>query len=237
MEQTTMQQKYTSLLNELYRSFHFFNQHYCKGELKEPIITMQGDKRKGSTYGWFGKEFWTEYADNKPVQVNEINLTAEALYRSPNEVLETLIHEMVHLKNSQEGINDCTKTQYHNEAFKKVAESFGLTVERMRGKGWAKTSLGEQAQLAIDLLKPDVSVYNIARTPPEKITPEAKTISINIDLTYQEKLDYLEEAFGKKRAIAEAAIDLLYERQRRIDKADEESETNLEVFNELENAE
>jgi len=35
--------------------------------------------------------------------------------------------------------------QYHNKAFKKQAEAFGLKVERMRNKGYAKTSLDEKA--------------------------------------------------------------------------------------------
>lgn len=202
--------KLVNLINELYRSFYFFNEHFCNNELHEPLITIQGDKRRGSTYGWFGKNFWEENVGSERKKVNEINLTAESLHREPEAVLETLLHEMAHLKNAQNDIFDCTKTQYHNDKFKKAAESFGLGVSRMRGKGWAKTHLDEKAKEAIALLEPVVSAYKITRKPPEILTPEPKTIQLSIDISYQEKLDELLSHYGKKRVTAEAAIDLLY---------------------------
>jgi len=83
----TIQQKYTDLIEELYRSFDFFNEHFCKGELKRPIITTQGDKREGSTYGWFGKQFWLDNSAEEGVYIDELNLTAESLHRDPEQVL------------------------------------------------------------------------------------------------------------------------------------------------------
>lgn len=218
MNKDTIQEKYSKLMDEMYRSFHFFNKHFCEGKLNEPVITLQGDKRK-STYGWFGKEFWTEYVETKNgkgevkkklVKINELNLTAETLYRSPNEVLETLLHEMAHLKNAQNNIPDCTKTQYHNKEFKKAAEFFGLTVSRMKGKGWATTALNTKAKDAIELLKPNKELYNIARTPPLVLKKDPTTITLNIDISYEDKIAVLEGIYGKKRKLAEEAIDMLY---------------------------
>ncbi len=103
----TLNFKLVKLINELYRSFNFFNHHFCKNELDEPIITIQGDKRKGSTYGWFGKDFWEESQGVKAKKVNEINLTAESLHRDYNEVLGTLLHEM---RNG--ALKKCTKRNF-----------------------------------------------------------------------------------------------------------------------------
>jgi len=213
MEQN-IQEKYTNLLNELYRSFDFFNEFFCQGKLNKPIITTQGEKRKGKTWGWFGKDFWTEHSGEEHNKLNEINLTAESLHREPNAVLCTLLHEMAHLKNSQEGIFDCTTTQYHNKEFKKTAEFFGLIVEKMKARGWATTTLGEKALGAIELLKPDVSLYKIVRTPPYKLAKDPTVINLNVSLDYEDKVEYLTSRYGKKREMTEAAIDMLYQHEK-----------------------
>lgn len=210
MENKTIQQKYIDLIEELYRSFDFFNEHYCKGELKRPIITTQGDKREGSTYGWFGKGFWLDNSSEKSDYIDELNLTAESLHRDPEQVLETLLHEMAHLKNAQADIPDCTKSQYHNDKFKKAAEFFDLEVSQRKGKGWATTILSEKAKGVIALLKPKTELYKIVRKPPRVEKPEPKVIMLQVGLDYEEKIAELEETYGKKREFTEKAIDLLY---------------------------
>jgi hypothetical protein len=207
----TIQQKYTDLIEELYRSFDFFNEHFCKGELKRPIITTQGDKREGSTYGWFGKQFWLDNSAEEGVYIDELNLTAESLHRDPEQVLETLLHEMAHLKNAQADIHDCTKSQYHNDKFKAAAEFFGLEVSRRKGKGWATTKLDEKALGVIALLKPKTELYKIVRRPPKVEKPEPKVIMLNVGLEYEDKIAALEDFYGKKRELTEQAIDMLYD--------------------------
>lgn len=210
----SLNERYTDLINELYRSFNFFNEYFCENKLNEPLITIQGDKRRGSTYGWFGKDFWSENG-NTETKFSEINLTAESLYREPDQVLETLLHEMAHLKNAQNDISDCnTKTQFHNKKFKTTAEHFGLIVSQKKGKGWAITELGPKAILAIDLLKPNAEVYKITRTPPLKEKNVTNTITLMVSVDYQDKIDFLIDKFDKKRKMAEKAIDLLYEKEK-----------------------
>ncbi len=119
---------------------------------------------------------------------------------------------MAHLKNAQKGISDCNKVQYHNKNFKTAAESFGLTVSQRKGKGWATTVLGQTAKDAILLLKPDVDAYKIVRKPPEIDKPDPTTIQLSIDISYEDKINELLEFFGKKRALAEEAINLLYQK-------------------------
>ena len=213
----TIQEKHTNLINELYRSFDFFNGYFCDNKLPRPIITLQGEKRKGKTLGWFGKNFWTEFGGEGTVEkssLHELNLTAEALYRDPKEVLQTMIHEMAHLKNAHDNIPDCNAAQYHNSNFKKTAEFFGLEVSRMKGRGWASTSLGEKANQVIELLAPKTELYKIVRTPPERYVPEPKVINLNVDISYEEKIAYLTSKYGKKREMTEAAIDRLYDMEK-----------------------
>jgi len=145
-------------------------------------------------------------------------------YRSPNDVLETLLHEMAHLKNAQNGVSDCTATQYHNKDFKKADETFGLTVSRMKGKGWATTALNQAGKDAIELLQPKKELYNITRTPPLKLKKDPTTITLNIDISYEDKVEYLMGVYGKKRELAEEAIDMLYKAERAKEKQAKEKQ-------------
>lgn len=141
------EQPYVEMTKLLYRAFHHFNNELAEGKLKEPIITIASSGRKAA-YGWHLKDGWkTAGAD-----MTELNVCAEFLDREFDEVLETLIHEMAHLKNSQAGIKDCNAVQYHNKFFKVAAESLGLVVEKMHQKGFARTSLGERATASVRAL-------------------------------------------------------------------------------------
>jgi hypothetical protein len=206
----SIQEKYIDLINELYRSFDFFNEYFCQGKLNKPLITLQGDKSPGTTYGWFGKEFWKDNREEGELNIDELNLTAESLHRSPEGVLQTLLHEISHLKNAQEMVMDCTPNQYHNENFKTAAEFFGLQVFRMNGKGWAGTSLDEKAREAIKQLQPKTELYKIVRTPPLVPKKLPTTISLNVSLDYEDIINDLLNHFEGKRQMAEEALSYLH---------------------------
>lgn len=142
-----MPQPYLIMTNLLYRAFTHFNKTLAEGKLKDCIVTIASAHRKNA-YGWHLKDGWKHAG----AEMTELNVCAEFLDRDWDEVLETLIHEMAHLKNSQAGIKDCNAVQYHNKNFKTAAESLGLKVEKMRGKGFAETSLGPRAEAAIKSL-------------------------------------------------------------------------------------
>ena len=76
----------------------------------------------------------------------EINLSAEYLNNHIDVIVATLLHEMVHLYNLQEGIKDNSRSgYYHNKNFKDSAEAHGLTVEKDEKSGYSKTSLSDEA--------------------------------------------------------------------------------------------
>ena len=128
------------LTDKLTEAFEFFNQELEAG-LDTPVFTLIPNRGRQSYYGWFWQGRWKDGKKSLP----EINITADTLKRSVEDICETIIHEMAHYKNNVAGVVDCNANQYHNKHFKKRAEEYGLTVEKMRNKGYAKTALGEKA--------------------------------------------------------------------------------------------
>ncbi len=144
-------------LDELYRAFDFFNERFADGKLPKVIITIQEAGRRNAV-GWFGNSFWKDEVCDQGVC--EINLSAEWL-GSSDSTLCTLLHEMAHLWNAKIAKErDCTSGQYHNKHFKRAAEMFGLKVHRIKGRGYAGTTLGEEASQSIDDLNPDEQVIS-----------------------------------------------------------------------------
>lgn len=65
----------------------------------------------------------------------------------PQQVIDELIHCMVHIRNHQAKIEDVTKNQYHKQEFKAFALSVGLIVGWCKNRGWAVTFCrNEEAQ-------------------------------------------------------------------------------------------
>ncbi len=139
---------YLEVTKLLYTAFDVFNKALCKGELKTPVIYV-GSRGRKAAYGWFGISKW-DSGDKE--SIHEINICAETLDRGMDEVMETLIHELSHNHNNQLGIKDFSGVGWHNKHFKSKAEEFGLIVEKMKGKGYAKTSLGPKAKELIKSL-------------------------------------------------------------------------------------
>lgn len=128
--------------------FDKLNEAFYAGELEHPVITVSPDTTKGA-YGWCTYyRAWTSDATNKADRNKEgypeINLCAEHLQRPIEETVGTLLHEMVHLYCWSHGIKDTSRNGwYHNEAYRKAAESHGLTVTKDDKYGWSRTALTE----------------------------------------------------------------------------------------------
>jgi hypothetical protein len=72
----------------------------------------------------------------------KINICAEHLARSFEQVAETLLHKMAHLYNLQIGVQDTTRGgAYHNKKYKEAAEQHGLTVGKDAKYDWTVTTL------------------------------------------------------------------------------------------------
>jgi len=155
---------------KLVEAFEFFNAELDAG-LDTPVFTLIPNRGRQSYYGWFWQGRWKDGKKTLP----EINITADTLKRSVEDICETLIHEMAHYKNNVNDVTDCNANQYHNKAFKKQAEAFGLKVERMRNKGYAKTALDEKAHNLVKkyknkYCKDDKNPFHAYRVTEERIS-------------------------------------------------------------------
>ena len=103
-------------------AYKHFNRHLFGGLLQACIITLQ---RRKSTYGYFVAERMAELDDGEDQAVDEIALNpAEFSGRSPQEILSTLVHEMVHLWQHHYGTP--SRGRYHNAEWAAKMREVGL---------------------------------------------------------------------------------------------------------------
>ena len=84
--------RYVQTIEWLGRLYDYVNSKLFKNELERPVITVQADERNRA-YGWFtcGKVWKENEQDDGQF---EINMSAQFLNRSVEEIAGTLIHEM-----------------------------------------------------------------------------------------------------------------------------------------------
>ena len=136
MKELTSYNRVAGYLNKI---FDLLNKAFFEGALARPTITIQSTPR---AYGHFSlrEDTWV----SKIGGTHEINIGAGTLARPIEDVVATLLHEMVHYHNFVNGIQDCSRgNTYHNKRFKEAAEARGLIVERSEHYGWSHTSPSE----------------------------------------------------------------------------------------------
>jgi len=127
-----------SAIDELQRGFKLLNTQYFNNSLERPVITILTDITSGA-YGWITPQKVWSSKDNK--WYREINMCAEYLNRDTELVISTLLHEMCHLYNIQNEIQDTSRSgTYHNTKFKEIAEKSGLIVEKSDKYGYCITT-------------------------------------------------------------------------------------------------
>jgi hypothetical protein len=86
------------------------------------------------------------FTNYKPWQAGEENfheifLSAPSFARGARATLGTLLHEVAHSLDLQNGIQGTSGDGYHNKNFKATAESLGLEIGQVKGKGWTDTKV------------------------------------------------------------------------------------------------
>lgn len=134
-------------IQELEDLFEVFNAKYFESELSKPVITVSSDTTKGA-YGWCTSwKAWKTVHDGADGGYYEINICAEHLSRPFEDIAGTMLHEMVHLYNLENGVKDTSRAgTYHNKKFKDAAEAHGLIVENDPKHGWCRTKLNDEAK-------------------------------------------------------------------------------------------
>lgn len=130
-----MRQQLSETINMLEQAFDLLNQSFFESALSKSVITIQSTPK---SYGHFSCNKVWNVSDER---AHEINLGAETLNRSIEQVIATLVHEMVHQYCSEQGINDTSRgNTYHNKKFKEEAEKRGLIIEYADKIGWSVTN-------------------------------------------------------------------------------------------------
>lgn len=137
-------------IQQLEDLFGVFNEKYFENQLSKPVITVSPDTTKGA-YGWCTSwKAWKE-AGHEDEGYYEINICAEHLCRPYEAVAGTMLHEMVHLYNLEQGVKDTSRAgTYHNKKFKEAAEAHGLIVGNDPKYGWCKTALNDEAKAVVE---------------------------------------------------------------------------------------
>ena len=132
--------KMSRLTGELEKCFRMMNRDSFDDSLPTPVITVVPTAKAYAHYVPF--DIW----DTKDAPKREINIASGTLDRPLENILASLLHEMVHM------YNDCvlhvqdTSRQgtYHNRRFAQTAEAKGLIVTRSDKYGWAHTEPGDR---------------------------------------------------------------------------------------------
>lgn len=127
---------YSAIAVYLEKIFRDLNKKYFADYLKMPFITVQSSS---GAYGHFMAGPVWRNGDQDGRQ--EINISAEWLSRPIENVVATMIHEMVHMFAYDMGIKDTSRgNTYHNKKFKAEAEKRGLIIEYDSRIGWSLTT-------------------------------------------------------------------------------------------------
>lgn len=120
-------------------TFNILNKIYFEDKLPRIIITIQSSPK---SYGYITvNKVWR---DNE-ASYHEINISAEYLNRNIEDVLSTLMHEMVHLYCIVNGIADTSNGgRYHNKKFKEEAEKRDLIIKYVKNIGYSNTKPSEK---------------------------------------------------------------------------------------------
>lgn len=166
------------ILTNLESLFSTFNTYFYQGSLTKPVITVLSQGRRKTCAGWCTTyKAWETEKSAKDYY--EINICAECLARSFEDIAEVMLHEMAHLYNVQNGIQDCSRNgTYHNEKFKETAERHGLVVEKDSTKGYAATSLNTIAQNLIRTM-PQYQFDLCRITKGKKVVKKQSTIRLS----------------------------------------------------------
>lgn len=119
---------------QLEKMFRALNAKYFNSQLEEVVITLQ------KTPGAYGHITCGKTWQVKDQRRHEINISTATLDRPIENVTATLLHEMVHLWNIQNGVQDCSRGgSYHNKKFRDEAVKRDLDIQHHPTYGWTLT--------------------------------------------------------------------------------------------------
>lgn len=143
------------------------------------VVLLAAPAARGhlNVLGHFAALRWSPRHENHSC-LHEVVVVAEHLNRPATEILETLLHEAAHAANFEQGIHDCSVSQYHNRYFRDAALELGLRVDRVPHYGYALTTLASGtavtyaaevhvlSEALVHRLNPEISRKGPGTSPP-----------------------------------------------------------------------
>jgi len=114
------------MIAELNKAYTTLNKKLFNGELPKPKFEV--DISSKTVFRYRGE------------QRDEIIIGTGFVTIEKDEILDALLHVMIHVFNYRRGIEDCTTNQYHKLEFTEVALKVGLTVMKSPSRGWGLTT-------------------------------------------------------------------------------------------------
>ena len=106
-----------------------------------PRATLLISRDTKNTMGHFTP--YTPWA-NDTEKFHEIMISASYFQRGARAILGTLLHETAHSIDNKNGVQGVTGEGYHNQKFKKTAESLGLTITKAPRIGFSATDVSDE---------------------------------------------------------------------------------------------
>lgn len=175
-------------IKELYRVFNLLNEALFNSELPEVQIVVM-ETAKSNAYGWFTP--YASWTDAKgEVEKFEIALSAEYLNSKLSydgteqrylKIIETLLHEMIHLYCHVNDIKDTSRQgRYHNKRFKEACEQHGMYFEIESPNatiGWSQALLTVDSQKLIESWAINPDAFKLARVIRSKTASKSSQVA------------------------------------------------------------
>ena len=125
-------------------AYDVLNEVYFDNELLPIAITIMSSPRTNAHFT-LGR-VWRAEGE----RFHEINISAEHLDRPVENIIASLLHEMVHWYCHLNGLQDTSQGgRYHNKVFKKEAEKRGLIISYAKYIGYSVTEPAEELKEVI----------------------------------------------------------------------------------------
>lgn len=158
------------MIEYLEKLYELFNESFFQGELPKPTFLPNYQRRQTFYF--------------RPPTMVEIG--AGLADASRVQILDDLLHSMIHLRNWSLGKPDVTRNQYHRNEFSVLASKLGLFVAYQHTRGWAVTAserkrLSHYARVRApesrDVLR---KTYEQVNWPHEKVVEIQRLISAEV---------------------------------------------------------
>jgi hypothetical protein len=153
-------------IDELHKIFTFLNKEILENQLPEPAITIQS-RGKRNALGWCSNvPIWVDSESKE--QKYEINICAENANMKIEDIVEIMLHEMVHLFADIHEIKTTSRNGgFHNKNYRDLAIRFGLNVTKTKQYGYSETNLKEETLKLIEDAKFSQDAFMLSRINDE----------------------------------------------------------------------